>query len=54
MFCVSVRILFVWYFMNIMVSLVNASITHSVLLQVPKDVYKSRFVLNVLSVINDI
>jgi len=33
----SVRILLVWYLMNIMVSLVNTSITRTVLLQVSKD-----------------
>jgi len=38
MFCMSVRILLVWYLMNIMVSLVNTSRTRTVLLQVSKDV----------------
>jgi len=33
----SVRILLVWYLMNNMVSLVNTSITRTVLLQVSKD-----------------
>jgi len=40
----SVRILLVWYLMNIMVSLVNTCITRTVLLQVSKDDLKSRFV----------
>jgi len=50
----AVIILFVWYLMNIMVSLVNTSITHTVLsMQVSKDIwtfwkYSGVFIFSIL------